>query len=174
MLARDARHLLDGRAHAGRRVDVGDRDQLRRRARERALERAEIRHLAERRAHLVDARALALEDRAHAIAEVAGVDHHGALAGIDQVRGRDLHRQRAAAGDHERLRAGREKDLARAAERAPERLRERAVHVPALRLRQRAQHVGVELDGPRDHQYGAISHGPEDTSIWGLPSAGSA
>ena len=68
---------------------------------------AEIRHLAERRADLVDVRALALEDRAHAIAEVAGVDHHGALAGIDQVRGRDLHRQRAAARDHERLRAGR-------------------------------------------------------------------
>ena len=144
------------------------------RARQRALERAEIRHIAERRAHLVDARALALEDRAHAVAEVAGVDHHGALAGIDQVRGRDLHRQRAAARDHERLRAGRQKDLARAAERAPERLRERAVHVPALRLRQRAQHVGVELDGPRDHQDGAISHGPQDTSIWGLPSAGDA
>jgi hypothetical protein len=174
VLARDPRDLLDRRAHAGGGIHVGDRDQLRRRTRQRALERAEIRHITERRAHLLDARALALEDRAHAVAEIAGVDHHRALAGIDQVRGRNLHRQRAAARDHERLRAGCQKDLARAAERAPERLRERAVHVPALRLRQRAQHVGIELDGPRDHQYGAISHAPEDTSIWGLPSAGDA
>ncbi len=153
---------------------MGDRHQLRGRARERAFERGQVRHLAERRAHLLDARALALEDRAHAIAEVAGVDHHGALAGVDEVRRRDLHGQRAAAGDHERLRARREKDLPRAAERAPERLRERAVHVPALRLGQRAQHVGVELDGTGDHQYGAISHDAEDTSKWGLPAVGLA
>ena len=102
--------------------------------------------------------AVTRQDRAHPVAEEAGVDNQRLVAGCDQVGRGHVHRQRARPGDDERLPVGGEEDLAQAFQRLAERGDEIGGDVARGRRAQRSEHSRLEFDGAGDHEQGAILH----------------
>ena len=142
-----------------RRIDVGDRDRLRRGTTELALDGLEVRHVPDLRPDVVGLRAQALQDAAHPIAEEPRVDDDDAIPRLDDVGDRELHRQRARARDDERLAAWSLEDLSHSRERSPERAGKIGVHVAGRRATHGREDLRLELDGPWNHQEGTLRHG---------------
>ena len=96
-------------------------------------------------------RAVAFEDGAVAVAEVARVNHQGAVAGLDQVSAGRIHRQGARSCDDKGLPIRGKEHLAHALDGLSEGFHEGGRQVTGGGGAHRFEHSRLEFDRPGDH-----------------------